>query len=714
MEKQPRKVVSNACDHCKQGKRRCDGKHPCSYCQKGNKECQYTQVDKRRRKATMSPSVANAARLASEPPSFPVASTSTNPANPQASPSSLSNSTLFTSAALAGPSSSPALPTPPLFAPASVSARATAAEDTKDSETLASLARAIGNEGHDAATPDARDSANPIVGIYRHLTRVFSLRSLPQGALDEEEALFEGEADLSSFFLPPEQEGLEFVRCFFNHAASTYRYLDEDDVNGLAQRFFAQDPTVIRDPILSALVLVVMAVGCLWMPSYVGADAAIMTPRAIKLYLAAKRRTSSTSMVPARLPSVQLHLATTHLFLGLSRYQSAWLSFGTAARLSLLLGLHRASPLGTDADVDAKRRRVFWSALMMDRFLSLILGLPAFYNEADVSQPLPDIGAAVSPQATTSTETQKMLIGSVAHFKLSRIMGHALDALRSPKDLSPADRQLRIGAVEGELQQWQQETPNFFHPEVPEMALFGEFAQVPPIFERQQWRVRSTFQFIRLLLYRSYLLDELLGRLRRTPVNSPTSAAMPSGEINICVRAALYIAQTASAMQGKTISGGTFWNTAYFAFSSVAVLLVYLSLYPDASNRAEVEQAIDRAMQANEGYGGDANSFSRHQLLDETRRISSLLKPSPPSAGPPQPQASTSNGAQVDFGGGLSGMGRAGDQPMPDLTFPFLFGETGVVPAGTDTTNWEELFADLQGLVETGFDTDQQFFPPTF
>jgi hypothetical protein len=184
-----------------------------------------------------------------------------------------------------------------------------------------------------------------------------------------------------------------------------------------------------------------MAIGCLWSTSWLGADvveAAVKTPQAISLYLTSKRLASSTSMVPPRIVAVQLHLATvstlsirtklfltlpffpqTHFLLGLHRYSAAWLAYGNAGRLILLLGLHQRSPPGTDAAIDQKRRKCFWSAFMMDRFLSLVLGLPFFFNERDMTTPYPENGAVLTPHSAVggAPDQEKMLVGSVAHFK---------------------------------------------------------------------------------------------------------------------------------------------------------------------------------------------------------------------------------------------------------------------------------------------------------
>lgn len=58
--------------------------------------------------------------------------------------------------------------------------------------------------------------------VHRHLSVVFALRSFPRGqAFESEDG--KDEPDLSSFFLPPQEEGLAYVRCFFEQARATLR-----------------------------------------------------------------------------------------------------------------------------------------------------------------------------------------------------------------------------------------------------------------------------------------------------------------------------------------------------------------------------------------------------------------------------------------------------------------------------------------------------------
>lgn len=231
--------------------------------------------------------------------------------------------------------------------------------------------------------------------------------------------------------------------------------------------------------------------------------------------------------------------------------------------------------------------------------------------------------------------------------KLSRTLGRAIRCLGSPRGITPEERSAHVLALEAELAQWAQETPAFFQPAAGAAAVDEPFAQVPHIFERcvrgssallaptltaavpcrQRHRVHSAYHFIHLLMYRSYLLDELLGRLR-----GAGGSALPSQEVQACVNAAVRIAETAVAMQDHASYSGTFWvrpvdaksilctddyvaqSTAYFCFASLTVLFVYLMLYLDAPDRAHIEVVISHALQAGAQWNGAA-STEQQKLL---------------------------------------------------------------------------------------------------
>lgn len=509
--------------------------------------------------------------------------------------------------------------------------------------------------------------------LHRHLTVVFSLRSFPKGHLgeelkDENDNKTRGAGEL--FFLPSCEDGKAYIRCYFEHATSTYRYLDRRNIEQLTDDFYASNGSLSqKDDVV--LLLLLMAIGCLWTPSWTGADPQMMTQKALQLLRAAQRQLETLSLSQPRLRMVQVHIALCHLYLGMSHFRSAWLAFGTAARLSQLLRLHRKSPDGTPQELDEPRRQAFWSGYMMDRYLSLVLGCPVIYDERDITQRFPSYPDSGDHSVDTQDEAQR-LAGSIAHIKLSQILGHALRKLQSPGELSDLERSLAVQSLNQELDRWLAETPRFFHPDGPDTYDLGPFASVPPFFQRQQQIVRSAYHFINLFIHRSFLLDQFINRIPASQPLPPLTVMSP--EVTVCVESAISIAKSVSKMRDSPGAKGTFWNSAYFCFASLTVLLVYLMVYEDAPRRAEIESMIEAAMEGHIQLTGSTRR-EREQILEESKRISELLR-----RRQEEPEAAGSKSQYIP-------------PPWPGMEDPFL----GSAP------NWDPLWQNTLDML--GLDT---------
>ncbi|KAI5477371.1 hypothetical protein MNV49_006437 [Pseudohyphozyma bogoriensis] len=630
-EQKRTKITLVACDRCKSSKRKCDGLHPCGYCVNTKKLCTYDVVDRRRKtpltiqkastsatastsSTTSRPSPALFAPSPSTSNSAPVASTSTASFTPRRSPASTASNLHVE-------------PTPPGHVP--------------DDANLALLANAMAHEhlSPSEQTPEGVDLSRDVEGNSVH----------PSFAGAETEDLEDARFDFA--FLPERSEALMFINCYFEAASATYRYLDRETIQAAAKRFYDGDPAVTGDTDAVCLLLLVVAVGCLWTPSWTNADPALKTPQAINLYRAAKQRLSKSHLFPPRLVTVQINLLMVQLHLGLTQFQSAWVTFGHAARIAQLLGLHRCSaPAHEGTPADEIRRRVFWSAFMMDRYLSLVVGFPVLFDERDITQRYFSV-----PPSNGSVEARtndQALIGSLAHVKLSLIMGHAIRLL-GRRDLSPAERDQAVAELDAELEQWKLETPSFFHPS--HAAGFGSdgggFLQVPEFFQRQQRVVHCAFHFLRLFTYRGYLLSSFLDHLpgtRPTPI-SPNTVIPP--QVRICVDAAVSIASISAkiaevAAQRQSKFGGTFWNTSYFTFASLTVLCVYTMLYEHAPDRDQIAVLIEGAMRGHELLAG-STADERQNILSESRRIGGLLK-RPPGADRDASRSSSAGGTTAD------------------------------------------------------------------
>jgi hypothetical protein len=141
--------------------------------------------------------------------------------------------------------------------------------------------------------------------------------------------------------------------------------------------------------------------------------------------VAAERRITNETG-PVRLESVQARLAQCIYLLGSSRINQAWYSFGTVCQMILALGLHRrrySQSFGASSEAAGveSRKRVFWSAYTLDRYLSVILGRPRAFRDEDIDQELPErlmeADLSSSRKKPKSASAQCVSDGPVFHAK---------------------------------------------------------------------------------------------------------------------------------------------------------------------------------------------------------------------------------------------------------------------------------------------------------
>lgn len=112
-------------------------------------------------------------------------------------------------------------------------------------------------------------------------------------------------------------------------------------------------------------------------------------------YYAAAERLLANETGKVTLEAVQARLSQCIYLLASSRVNHAWYVFGTTAQLIIALGLHRrqvyqpTNPNQSSILLES-RKRIFWSAYTLDRYLSVMLGRPRIFRDEDIDQPLPE------------------------------------------------------------------------------------------------------------------------------------------------------------------------------------------------------------------------------------------------------------------------------------------------------------------------------------
>jgi hypothetical protein len=148
------------------------------------------------------------------------------------------------------------------------------------------------------------------------------------------------------------------------------------------------------------------------------------------LFTEAARLTQDETGIP-QLESAQCRLIQVLYLLMSCRFNQAWYTFGHTVQIISALGLHRKDArkrLPTDQKRDyieeQCRRRTFWVAYTMDKYLGVIFGRPRHYHDEDIDQYFPD---TVNDEDMTSTGPQ--IIGAndchieslVYHARLAQI-----------------------------------------------------------------------------------------------------------------------------------------------------------------------------------------------------------------------------------------------------------------------------------------------------
>lgn len=136
-----------------------------------------------------------------------------------------------------------------------------------------------------------------------------------------------------------------------------------------------------------------------------------------RYFVAAAELTEAETGLP-RLESAQARLVQVLYLLQTSRMNQAWYVFGTTSQIVSALGLHRGSgrkrrnsPRQSRSDyINSQcRKRTFWAAYIIDKYLSVVFGRPMQHRDEDIDQDFPDPvnDEDMTPQGPSGSEAQE-------------------------------------------------------------------------------------------------------------------------------------------------------------------------------------------------------------------------------------------------------------------------------------------------------------------
>ncbi|KAB2569200.1 putative transcriptional regulatory protein [Lasiodiplodia theobromae] len=180
----------------------------------------------------------------------------------------------------------------------------------------------------------------------------------------------------------------------------------------------------------------------------------------------------------------------------------AWYVFGNAVQIISALGLHRkagrkrnGAPTknqSSDYIKDQCRKRTFWVAYIIDKYLSVVLGRPRHYHDDDIDQDFPDLvnDADMTPQGRSTSDPLEdcHVEALILHAKLAQIIGQTS---REVYSIAPSKtKDARVASAHRlmrELQAWRASLPPHLSTTVDAMAGDGT------LFHAFWWTYYVTF-----------------------------------------------------------------------------------------------------------------------------------------------------------------------------------------------------------------------------
>lgn len=282
---------------------------------------------------------------------------------------------------------------------------------------------------------------------------------------------------------------------------------------------------------------------------------------------------SSLESGPPRLETIQARLVQCLYLLSSSRANECWYLFGTALQVVTALGLHRKCPVKLSKNGCSYlelelRKRIFWSVYTLDKYLSIMFGRPRLLHDEDIDQELPDEMndedlLEEDPSRRTGS-TDSMMIASVLHYRLGRILGEISRQLYSINPLSrdsPLETAVRLTS---ELERWKESVPPLFNSVRPSSL-------IPPLC-RQSQVLQLAYSHAMIHVTRSFLLNDFTDLSRRPRDPHP----MVSTHVQKCIEAAEDIMKLVDSLARQTLFIQSFWFTHYVCFCAILVVYIHI------------------------------------------------------------------------------------------------------------------------------------------
>ncbi|KAI4664105.1 uncharacterized protein J4E79_003606 [Alternaria viburni] len=368
------------------------------------------------------------------------------------------------------------------------------------------------------------------------------------------------EFDLSIFVPPPKPDAQRLVERYFDYAAPTHRFLHRPTIEQLVEEFYDTQGEMRSKEDGKAKVA--------FARYFRAAEAQLLQERGA-----------------VRLASVQARLLQCFYLLTQSRINHCWSLFGELSHLAFAIGLNRGRKCDPSTKVDyveiESRRRLFWVAYSLDKYLAAALGRPRTFKDEDIDQELPTIVNDNDLQPNyinlPSRLTYSLMTAPVEHIKLTRIVSLVLRDLYSIRPPSLALRIELSSKYTSELHAWKNSLSGFLSGSTSIDRIDNQL--LIPVYQRQRSVLNLAYHHALLLIHRPFLLRDFAS-LTHMGTHPNWSAGLSttydaSANITACLEAAMSIVRSVDDVFKASNLFRSFWFTQYYAFCAVVVLYIH-------------------------------------------------------------------------------------------------------------------------------------------
>ncbi|KAL4932423.1 Zn(II)2Cys6 transcription factor [Aspergillus undulatus] len=286
------------------------------------------------------------------------------------------------------------------------------------------------------------------------------------------------------------------------------------------------------------------------------------------VFCAAVALTDSETGFP-RLESAQARLLQVLYLLQTTRMNNAWYSFGNAYQIISSLGLHRRQPRKANVSLPAHLdyitcqcgKRVFWTAYIIDKYLSVVFGRPRLMHDDEIDEDFPDPvnDEDMGPHGASTEDPREEchIISLVSHAKIARIIArisgevYCVRGRRDVDQLAAANRSIE------ELNLWHEQLPSYLGTVKPSTLI--------PSFRREASALRLAYLHALIHATRPFLLN-----------NDSNDALTPALEDKAaeCLDSARKVLEIITSMASDAHLFHSLWWTQYVLFCALAVVYV--------------------------------------------------------------------------------------------------------------------------------------------